>query len=143
MAQATTRMRLGTCVTNPATREPSVTASSPLTRTRVRMSSKMGSRSFVASGAMQGTVGSASAREREEERIALCVHLDAAARYVFLVNGARLEAYRSITAAGTDNIWNMHYYRNSAVLKAGDVVLMELPSYTGAITAFGVVSPAT
>jgi probable F420-dependent oxidoreductase len=27
MAQATTRMRLGTCVTNPATREPSVTAS--------------------------------------------------------------------------------------------------------------------
>jgi probable F420-dependent oxidoreductase len=28
MAQATTRMRLGTCVTNPGTREPSVTASS-------------------------------------------------------------------------------------------------------------------
>ena len=28
MAQATTRLRLGTCVTNPATREPSVTASS-------------------------------------------------------------------------------------------------------------------
>ena len=28
MAQATNRMRLGTCVTNPATREPSVTASS-------------------------------------------------------------------------------------------------------------------
>src|SRR5918998_4257936 len=28
MAQATERMRLGTCVTNPATREPSVTASS-------------------------------------------------------------------------------------------------------------------
>ena len=28
MAQATTTMRLGTCVTNPATREPSVTASS-------------------------------------------------------------------------------------------------------------------
>ena len=27
MAQATTKMRLGTCVTNPATREPSVTAS--------------------------------------------------------------------------------------------------------------------
>src|SRR5262245_37105880 len=27
MAQATTRLRLGTCVTNPATREPSVTAS--------------------------------------------------------------------------------------------------------------------
>src|SRR6476620_6379730 len=28
MADATTRLRLGTCVTNPATREPSVTASS-------------------------------------------------------------------------------------------------------------------
>ncbi|HEY7702655.1 MAG TPA: LLM class flavin-dependent oxidoreductase, partial [Candidatus Limnocylindrales bacterium] len=28
MAQATTGMRLGTCVTNPGTREPSVTASS-------------------------------------------------------------------------------------------------------------------
>ena len=27
MAEATTRLRLGTCVTNPATREPSVTAS--------------------------------------------------------------------------------------------------------------------
>jgi alkanesulfonate monooxygenase SsuD/methylene tetrahydromethanopterin reductase-like flavin-dependent oxidoreductase (luciferase family) len=27
MAQATTSLRLGTCVTNPATREPSVTAS--------------------------------------------------------------------------------------------------------------------
>src|SRR6059036_3589736 len=27
MAQSTSRMRLGTCVTNPATREPSVTAS--------------------------------------------------------------------------------------------------------------------
>ncbi len=38
--------------------------------------------------------------------------LDAAARYVFLVNGARLEAYRSITAAGTENIYNMHYFRN-------------------------------
>jgi Xaa-Pro aminopeptidase len=51
--------------------------------------------------------------------------LDAAARYVFLINGARLEGYRSITAAGTANIWNMHYYRNSAELKSGDVVLMD------------------
>jgi Xaa-Pro aminopeptidase len=31
--------------------------------------------------------------------------LDAAARYVFLAGGARLEGYRSITAAGTANIW--------------------------------------
>ena len=56
--------------------------------------------------------------------------LDAAARYVFLVNGARLEAYRSITASGTPNIWNMHYFRNDAALKAGDLVLMDYaPDY--------------
>ena len=28
--------------------------------------------------------------------------LDAAARYVFLLNGARLDGYRSITASGTE-----------------------------------------
>jgi Xaa-Pro aminopeptidase len=56
--------------------------------------------------------------------------LEAAARYVFLVNGARLDGYRSITASGTDNINNMHYYRNNAVLKAGDLVLMDYaPDY--------------
>jgi len=56
--------------------------------------------------------------------------LDAAARYVFLAGGARLEGYRSITAAGTDNIWNMHYYRNTAVLRDGDLVLMDFaPEY--------------
>jgi Xaa-Pro aminopeptidase len=57
-------------------------------------------------------------------------HLDAAARYIFLVNGARLEGYRSITAAGTPNIWNMHYYRNMAPLNDGDLVLMDYaPDY--------------
>ena len=40
-------------------------------------------------------------------------HLDAAARYVFLANGARLDGYRSITAAGMGNILNMHYFRNT------------------------------
>jgi Xaa-Pro aminopeptidase len=56
--------------------------------------------------------------------------LDAAARYVFLVNGARLEGYRSIVAAGTANIWNMHYYRNTGELKDGDLVLMDYaPDY--------------
>ena len=56
--------------------------------------------------------------------------LDAVARYVFLAGGARLEGYRSITASGTDNIWNMHYYRNSARLKDGDLVLMDFaPEY--------------
>jgi Xaa-Pro aminopeptidase len=57
-------------------------------------------------------------------------HLDAAARYVFLVNGARLEGYRSIIGAGTANIWNMHYYRNTSELKDGDLVLMDYaPEY--------------
>jgi Xaa-Pro aminopeptidase len=51
--------------------------------------------------------------------------LDAAARYVFLVNDARLEGYRSITASGTENINNMHYFRNTSTLKDGDLVLMD------------------
>jgi Xaa-Pro aminopeptidase len=56
--------------------------------------------------------------------------LDAAARYMFLAGGARLEGYRSITAAGTANIWNGHYYRNDALLKDGDLVLMDFaPDY--------------
>lgn len=57
-------------------------------------------------------------------------HLDAAARYVFLVNGARLEGYRSIVAAGVPNIWNMHYYRDMSALQDGDMVLMDFaPDY--------------
>ena len=64
-------------------------------------------------------------------------HLDAAARYIFLANGARLEGYRSITAAGTANIWNIHYYRNMGRLEDGDLVLMdyapEYHYYTGDI----------
>jgi Xaa-Pro aminopeptidase len=61
--------------------------------------------------------------------------LDAAARYVFLVNGARLEGYRSITAAGTDNIWNMHYYRNLDQLRSGDLVLMDFAPECGYYTS--------
>ena len=57
-------------------------------------------------------------------------HLDAAARYVFLVNGARLEGYRSIVAAGVPNIWNMHYYRDMSELRDGDMILMDFaPDY--------------
>ena len=57
-------------------------------------------------------------------------HLDAAARYVFLAGGARLEGYRSITAAGTANIWNAHYFRNNSPLKDGDLVLQDFaPDY--------------
>lgn len=56
--------------------------------------------------------------------------LDAIARFVFLAHGARLEGYRSITASGTPNIWNGHYYRNLDQLKAGDLVLMDFaPEY--------------
>ena len=61
--------------------------------------------------------------------------LDAAARYIFLAGGARLEGYRSITAAGTANIWNMHYYRNTAALKDGDLVLMDFAPECGYYTS--------
>src|SRR5262245_5796043 len=68
--------------------------------------------------------------------------LDAAARYVFLVNDARLEAYRSITAAGTENINNMHYYRNTQTLSAGDLVLMDYaPDYRYYVSDIGRVWP--
>jgi Xaa-Pro aminopeptidase len=52
-------------------------------------------------------------------------HLDAAARYVFLANGARLDGYRSITAAGMGNIVSPHYFRNTDELRDGDLVLMD------------------
>jgi len=67
---------------------------------------------------------------RSTEPGVLEYQLEAAARYVFLVNGARLDAYRSITASGTENINNMHYYRNAATLRDGDLVLMDYaPDY--------------
>ncbi len=68
--------------------------------------------------------------------------LDAAARYVFLVNGARQEAYRSITASGTENISNGHYYRNDSQLKDGDLVLMDYaPDYHNYVSDIGRVWP--
>ena len=55
--------------------------------------------------------------------------LDAAARYVYFVNGAMGESYRPITAGGT-NAYYGHYYRNDATLKSGDLVLMDYaPDY--------------
>ena len=55
--------------------------------------------------------------------------LDAAARYVFQVNGARREGYPSITAGGT-NAWMGHYFHNDMALKDGDLVLMDYaPDY--------------
>lgn len=64
--------------------------------------------------------------------------LEAAVRYVFLLNGARLEAYRSITASGIDSINNPHYFRNSATLKDGDLVLMDYaPDYRYYVSDIG------
>jgi Xaa-Pro aminopeptidase len=68
--------------------------------------------------------------------------LDAAARYAFLVNDARLEGYRSITASGTENINNMHYFRNTGTLKDGDLVLMDYaPDYRYYVSDIGRVWP--
>ena len=70
--------------------------------------------------------------------------LDAAAHYVFLVNDARLEGYRSITASGTDNINNMHYFRNTSTLKDGDLVLMDYaPDYRYYTSDIGRVWPVS
>jgi Xaa-Pro aminopeptidase len=62
---------------------------------------------------------------RSTEPGAFEYQLEAAARYVFLVNGARLDAYRAITASGTESINNPHYYRNASQLRDGDLVLMD------------------
>ncbi|HSC29599.1 MAG TPA: Xaa-Pro aminopeptidase [Vicinamibacterales bacterium] len=68
--------------------------------------------------------------------------LDAAARYVFAVNDARLEGYRSITASGTGNISNMHYFRNTSTLNDGDLVLMDYaPDFRYYVSDIGRVWP--
>ena len=68
--------------------------------------------------------------------------LDAAAHYVFKVNDARLEGYRSITATGTSNINNMHYFRNTSTLSDGDLVLMDYaPDYRYYVSDIGRVWP--
>ena len=55
--------------------------------------------------------------------------LDAVARYVFLLNGAKHEGYPSIIAGGK-NAWHGHYFRNASALKDGDLVLMDYaPDY--------------
>lgn len=55
--------------------------------------------------------------------------LDAAARYIFQINGARREGYPSITAGGK-NAWMGHYFHNTDALQDGDLVLMDYaPDY--------------
>ena len=50
--------------------------------------------------------------------------LGAAADYFFLINGAQGAGYRPIIATGK-NIFMMHYWRNNAVLRDGDLVLFD------------------
>ncbi len=55
--------------------------------------------------------------------------LDAAAKYVYYVNGARGDGYASIIGGGT-NAFMGHYFRKSDALRDGDLVLMDYaPDY--------------
>lgn len=63
--------------------------------------------------------------------------LGAIASYVYLVNGARGEGYRHIIASGP-NAWYGHYFRNSSILRDGDLVLMDTaPDYAGYTSDIG------
>lgn len=67
----------------------------------------------------------------------------AAARFVFLANGARFEGYNPIAGGGT-NAWMGHYSRNLDPLKAGDMILVDyapdLRYYTSDVTRMWPVS---
>lgn len=55
--------------------------------------------------------------------------LDAAAKYVFHLNGARGDGYASIIGGGTNAFFG-HYFRKTDALKDGDLVLMDYaPDY--------------
>ncbi|GAB5555305.1 MAG: Xaa-Pro aminopeptidase [Saprospiraceae bacterium] len=55
--------------------------------------------------------------------------LDAAAKYIYHLNGARGDGYASIIGGGT-NAFMGHYFRKSDALKDGDMVLMDYaPDY--------------
>ncbi|MGB5275446.1 MAG: M24 family metallopeptidase, partial [Flavobacteriaceae bacterium] len=55
--------------------------------------------------------------------------LDAAAKYVFHLNGARGDGYASIIGGGT-NAYMGHYFHKTDVLNSGDLVLMDYaPDY--------------
>lgn len=55
--------------------------------------------------------------------------LDAAAKYVFFLNGARGEGYASIIGGG-ENAFIGHYFRKNARLRSGDLLLMDYaPDY--------------
>jgi len=68
--------------------------------------------------------------------------LEAAARFIFMTNGARQDGYRAITASGTDNIWNAHYFRNDRKAEARDLILMDYaPDYHYYVSDIGRVWP--
>jgi Xaa-Pro aminopeptidase len=55
--------------------------------------------------------------------------LDAAAKYVFYLGGARGDGYASIIGGGTNAFFG-HYFRKTDVLRSGDLVLMDYaPDY--------------
>ncbi len=55
--------------------------------------------------------------------------LDAAAKYIFYLNGARGDGYASIIGGGT-NAYMGHYFHKTDVLHSGDLVLMDYaPDY--------------
>jgi Xaa-Pro aminopeptidase len=55
--------------------------------------------------------------------------LDAAAKYIFYLHGARGDAYPSIIGGGT-NAYMGHYFHKTDLLKTGDLVLMDYaPDY--------------
>ena len=56
-------------------------------------------------------------------------HIDALMRYIYLVHGSRDAAYRAIVASGP-NAWHGHYNKNNAVLRDGDLILVDCaPDY--------------
>lgn len=55
--------------------------------------------------------------------------LDAAAKYIFYLNGSQGDGYASIIGGGT-NAWMGHYFHKTDVLNDGDLVLMDYaPDY--------------
>ena len=63
--------------------------------------------------------------------------LGAIADYVYKLNGAQGAGYRPIIASGA-NIWMMHYWRNNAVLRDGDLVIFDCaPDYNNYTSDIG------
>jgi Xaa-Pro aminopeptidase len=69
--------------------------------------------------------------------------LAAIADYVFQINGAQGAGYRPIIATGA-NIWMMHYWRNNAAMKSGDLVIFDYaPDYNNYTSDIGRMWPVS